>query len=402
MIILRVDKLPNMLTSQKSLFQLPDTVSYLNCAYLSPQLRSVESAGIQALAKKNMPFTLFPNDFFEPVQQAKSLFARLIQSSEPERIALIPSVSYGIATVARNIRLKSKHNIVVAEDQFPSNMYSWHRLAEVSGAKIKTVKAPAAENRTQAWNEAILNAIGNKTRLVAIGNVHWADGTWFDLMEIRRKTREVGALLVIDGTQSVGALPIDVDTLQPDALICAGYKWLLGPYSTGLAYYGPAFDKGTPIEENWINRLHSEDFKNLVNYQPAYQPGAGRYSVGEQSNFVLLPMLIAALEQLLDWGIQNIQDYTKQLSAKPLEQLQEMGCRIEPASYRCGHLFGIRPDEDAFDIELLSEIFTKKQVFVSLRGNAIRVAPHLYNDENDFDKLIDCFEEARKPKTMVV
>ncbi len=391
-----------MLSCQKHLFQLPDTVAYLNCAYLSPQLRSVETAGIAALRKKNFPFALQVKDFFEPVERARTLFAQIINAPNPQRIALIPSVSYGIATVANNLHLTAKDHIVVVEDQFPSNMYSWQRLAARTGAQIKTVKAPQSAPRTPAWNDALLAAIDDRTRLVAIANVHWADGTRFDLAAVRACTREAGALLVIDGTQSVGALPIDVTALQPDALICAGYKWLLGPYSIGLAYYGLAFDDGVPIEENWINRLHSEDFKNLVQYQPEYQPGAARYSVGEQSNFTLLPMLNAAMEQLLAWGVENIQQYTREVSQEALQYLKSIGCEIEDDAHRCGHLFGIRLPEDRFDFQRLTEAFAQQQVFVSLRGSAIRVSPNVYNDSGDFEKLVACFEMARINTSVVV
>jgi selenocysteine lyase/cysteine desulfurase len=106
--------------------------------------------------------------------------------------------------------------------------------------------------RGSVWNEKILSAIDNNTRAVALGNVHWADGTLFQLEEIRKRTRDVGALLIVDGTQSVGVMPFDVKKIQPDALVCAGYKWLLGPYSIGLAYYSEYFDEGTPIEESWL------------------------------------------------------------------------------------------------------------------------------------------------------
>jgi len=385
-----------MLTSQKHLFQLPDDVTYLNCAYLSPQLRSVETAGFQAVSHKNLPFMVQPVDFFTEVIKLKSLFANIINASDPTRIAIIPSASYGIATVAKNVKLRAGDNIMVAEDQFPSNIYSWQRLTQEANAELRVVAAPIATNRTEAWNEAILHAIDERTRMVAIANAHWADGTRFDLMAIRQKTREVGALLVIDGTQSVGALPIDVKLLQPDALICASYKWLFGPYSTALAYYGSYFDNGIPIEENWINRLNSEDFRGLVKYEPAYQPGAGRYSVGEQSNFVLVPMLIAALEQIIAWKVINIQTYCKNISRKPLEILQELGCKVEDETTRCGHLFGIRLDDALFDFQALSQAFAEHQVYVSVRGTSIRVAPHVYNDERDFDRLIQCFEKARR------
>ncbi|MEQ9007935.1 MAG: aminotransferase, partial [Ekhidna sp.] len=108
-------------------------------------------------------------------------------------------------------------------------------------------------------------------------------------------------------------LPYSVKEIRPDALICAGYKWLMGPYSIGLAYYGAAFDGGEPIEENWINRLNSEDFSNLVNYQPEYQEMALRYEVGEHSNFILVPMLHQAIRQILNWQPDNIQVYTQEL-----------------------------------------------------------------------------------------
>ncbi|MFN7118340.1 MAG: aminotransferase class V-fold PLP-dependent enzyme [Saprospiraceae bacterium] len=389
-----------MLSNQKHLFDLPDYITYLNCAYMSPQLRSVADVGIAAVSRKNLPFTIQPTDFFTEVKAVKTLFAKLIQTPESERISIIPSVSYGLANVANNIPLKPGENILVVEDQFPSNVYLWQRLAEKNQATIRVVAAPSSASRTTAWNEAILEAIDHQTKLVAIGNVHWADGTKFDLMAIRQKTNEVGALLVIDGTQSVGALPINVAELQPDALICAGYKWLFGPYSIGVGYYGPYFDNGVPIEENWINRLNSEDFRGLVNYQALYQPGAGRYSVGEQSNFILLPMLKAALEQILAWGVDNIQSYTKNLSQAPLEILREMGCQIEAEAQRCGHLFGIRLKEDAFDFRELSQIFTENNIYVSFRGNSIRVAPHVYNDVNDFTQLTKCFAKARK-KTFI-
>ncbi len=364
---------------------------------MSPQLRSVEGAGHAAVSRKNLPFTIQPSDFFEESKTVKTLFAALIQTPDSERIAIIPSVSYGLANVANNVHLKAGENIIIVADQFPSNVYIWQRLTEKADAELRIVAAPlSSEVRAHVWNEAILNAIDTKTKMVAIGNVHWADGTMFDLMAIRKRTNEVGALLVLDGTQSVGALPINVAELQPDALICAGYKWLFGPYTIGAAYYGAYFDNGEPIEENWINRLNSEDFRGLVNYQFQYQPGAGRYSMGEQSNFVLLPMFRAALEQILSWGVENIQNYTKNLSREPLNELQEMGCQVESEAFRCGHLYGVRLKENCFDFQKLSQNFTENRVFVSLRGNSIRVAPHVYNDFNDFIQFTKCFEQARK------
>ena len=377
-----------MLKCKQSKFSLPPNVSYLNGSYMSPMLKSVEKVGIKGLREKRNPTLLSPERFFTDSEILRQEFARLVNAKDPKSIAIIASVSYGIATVAKNVRLQSGDQIVVASEQFPSNYYSWAKLAEENRAEVKAITPPdSLVNRGKIWNERILEAINSKTKLVALGNVHWADGTKFNLSEIRKRTKEVGALLIIDGTQSVGALPFDVQEIQPDALICAGYKWLLGPYSTAVAYLGEAFSDGKPLEENWINRLNSEDFSGLVQYQDRYQPGALRYDVGEHSNFILVPMLIKAISQLNKWKPENIQEYCYHLTKEPIGKLKEKGFWIEDEGYRASHIFGIRLPQ-GIDIEKVKAALLKNKVYVSYRGSAIRVSPNVYNDEADLKKLV--------------
>ncbi|MFT6838851.1 MAG: selenocysteine lyase/cysteine desulfurase, partial [Sediminicola sp.] len=265
-----------MLTSQKHLFSLEEGITYLNGAYMSPQLKSTEKIGIANLKKKSQPYAIRPEDFFTQRVVLKKRFAELIEAPNYQNIAIIPSVSYGTATVANNVKLRAGDEILLVEEEFPSNVYTWRRLADTYGAHIKIIKPPSRfKDRGKLWNEAILNAITNKTALVAMAHVHWADGTKFDLKAVREKTSTVGALLIIDGTQSIGALPFSVKDLQPDALICGGYKWLMGPYSLGVAYYSDAFNDGKPLEDNWMNKLHCEDFTQLTQYHDEYQPHAG-------------------------------------------------------------------------------------------------------------------------------
>ncbi len=378
-----------MIQSQKQLFQLPDEVTYLNCAYMSPLLKSVEKAGIEGIQVKRTPFEITKEKFFDIPQLVRKEFAKIIHTSHTHRICLLPSVSYGMGIVARNLKLSSHDEIVVAGEQFPSNVYPWMKLSNSTGARMRVVNSPEdTDQRGKKWNERLLEAVTTHTRLVSVGHIHWADGTLFNLKEIRERTREVGALMVIDGTQSVGALPLHVDEIQPDALICAGYKWLMGPYSTALAYLGPHFDEGEPLEENWKNRLNSEDFTNLVNYQPHYQEGALRYDVGEASNFILLPMLLEALRQINRWTPEGVQTYCKNLVNGPLEELHQQGFRVEHADYRSSHLFGIRVP-DSMDLEVLKRQFHDERIYVSVRGNAIRISPHVYNEPIDLKHLID-------------
>jgi len=350
-------------------------------------LKGAEKAGIEGIKAKRNPLLISPADFFTMSEVLRKEFAKLLKINESNRIALIPSVSYGIANAMHNIRLSSGDEVVVMGEQFPSNYYSWQRLCQGTGATLKTVAAPETRvNRGKEWNARILEAITPATRVVAMGNVHWADGTLFNLKEIRKRTLEVGALLIIDGTQSVGALAFDMKSIQPDALIVAGYKWLLGPYSIGFAYYGPYFDNGVPIEENWINRLHSEDFASLINYESEYQAGALRYEVGEHSNFILVPMMLASLKQINAWGPKNIQEYCDKISKKAVSMLRENGFWIEDDKFRARHLFGVRIPADK-DIKKVKDKLKRNKISVSYRGDAIRVAPNVYNQEKELMKL---------------
>jgi selenocysteine lyase/cysteine desulfurase len=377
-----------MLTSKRAQFTLPPSVTYLNCAYMAPLLRVVEKAGIKGLRSKRNPTGITPHDFYADTETLRAEYAKLINTQDVNRIVTIPSVSYGMATVAHNLNIKRDQHIIVAGEQFPSNYYPWQSLCEETGASIKTVNAPEDfVDRGKRWNEKILDAINSNTRAVAIANFHWADGTRFDLLAIRKRTKEVGALLIVDGTQSVGAVPFDIQKIQPDALICAGYKWLLGPYSIGLAYYGDYFNNGKPIEECWINRKDSENFAGLVSYQSDYQPGMLRYEVGEHSNFILVPMMIKAIEQLNKWGVDRIQQYCRSITTESIGRLKESGFIIEDEGFRGSHLFGVRLPAGV-ELKEVKAALLKHKVYVSYRGNAIRVAPNVYNTEKDVQKLV--------------
>jgi len=377
---------------QKQLFSIPEDVTYLNIASLSPSFKAVEKAGLDAVLQKSKPYTIPTSDFFDPVTELKSLFAKLIETNEPQRIATLPSVSYGMATVANNITLNPNDEILVVEEQFPSNIYAWSKLAEKYKAKIKTIASPNLEtNNGKQWNQDILDHITSNTALVALGNIHWSNGTIFDLKAIREKTKLHDALLIIDGSQTVGAFPFSVKDVQPDALICAGYKWLFGPYGCAYAYYGSYFDNGEPIENNWANRLHSEKLSDLTNYESRYKPLANRYAVGESGNFIYVKMQIEALKQVIEWTPKAIQDYCHSISIEATEELIALGCQIEHQDNRTHHLFGVKLPE-GLDIKTLKTALQQQQIYVSFRGSYIRISCHLYNTKKDFETLVRCIK----------
>lgn len=382
-----------MLACQKERFHLHEDLHYLNCAYMAPLPRTVERAGIEGLRKKRNPAKIGAEDFFKDSDRVRRLFGRVI-GADSGSIAIVPSVSYGIAAAAANVEIERGGKIIVAHEQFPSNVYPWRRLAGRRGAEIVTVgPEDAVDARAAVWNQRILEAIGPSTAVVALANVHWADGTRFELEAIGERARDVGAALIVDGTQSVGALPFDVRTIRPTAVVCAGYKWLFGPYSIGMAYFSEPMHDGVPLEDNWITRRHSERFSELVQYEGGYQPGAIRFDVGERSNFILLPMMASALELVLEWTPQAVQDYCRDLTAELVREARSMDYRIEEESGRGHHLFGIRLPPTAEAGVLRGEL-AARGVSVSVRGNALRISPHAYNDSADVEALRDALAAA--------
>lgn len=389
-----------MLDCQRDKFDLPEHISYLNTSYMSPSLRSVAQAGHAAIDQKLRPYEIRPADFFSSVEKLKESYATLIHTDDPQRIVPIPSVSYGIATVANNVTINAGQHIIVVEDQFPSNIYSWTKLAERTGATIKIIPKPESmQYRGRIWNEHVLEAINEQTALVALPHVHWSEGILFDLQRIRKKTKQVNALLVIDGTQSVGAYPFSIADIKPDALICGGYKWLLGGYSLGLAYFGEAFDNGEPIEENWINRKNSQDFSGLVNYEPDYQEKANRYAMGEKSNFVLVPMLQTAITQLNEWGVENIQAYCRALIKDFQEEVRTLGFDFPDQEQIASHLFAVQIPQE-IDISQLKQLLEDAHLYLSIRGNNLRIATHLFNTKEDLEKLLTCLKKVSEGLTV--
>lgn len=375
-----------MLTCKRGRFTLPENKTYLNCGFLAPLLKNVERAGIRAIHARRDPSTMSSTDFFDTSQTARQLFANLINAPY-ESVALIPSASYGMATAANLINLNAGEEILMAGNEFPSGYYIWARKCKLAGGHLRMIPPPEGPGCGARWNAELLAAITAATKLVVISQAHWTDGTLFDLKALRAKTLTVGAKLVLDGTQSIGVIPMDVKELQPDVVVCAGYKWLFGPYGMGYAYFDAALHEGLPLEENWINRQNSEDFTNLINYRDEYQPGALRYDSGEHSNFILLPMAISALDQVTRWKPEQISNYCRALTAPAIAELKSAGFLIEEDEWRAPHLFGIR----LRGVDNLLEIkkrLAEKKVSVSFRGSAIRVSVSVFNRKSDLDKLV--------------
>lgn len=375
------------LESARALFDIPEDVTYLNCAFMSPQLRSVTAAGLAAVRSKAAPWMIAPADWFSTSERLRVLAAR-VMGTDADGIALVPSASYGIAVAAANVRVRRGQSIIVLDEQFPSNVYAWRELAKARDARIRTVR----RDPDGTWTDALLGAIGEDTAAVAVPHCHWTDGGLVDLVRVGTRARAVGAALVVDASQSLGALPFDMDAVRPDFLVSVGYKWLLGPYGVSYLYVAPKWrQQGVPLENSWIARAGSEDFAGLVEYTDEYRAGARRFDMGQFPHLVLGPMAIAGLEQILAWGVENIQASLSLLTRRVEHGAAEVGCTTLPAEHRVGHMIGIR-FRDGLPAGIGSAL-SDARVYVGVRGDALRIAPHLYNDASDTDRLLDVLRD---------
>ena len=261
---------------KKKLFSLNNNVHYLNCAYKAPLLKQAENAAIQALEQERNPFSLSVNDFFVTTEQIKKEFSTII-SCQKDNIALMPSTSYGFASVLNCIKSSYKKAVTI-ENEFPSGYFALKKWCELNNSKMTIVKRNY--DYAEKWNKNIIDEIDEQTSVVLLSSVHWMNGTKL-LRKIGDKCKEVGAYFIVDGTQSVGAIPLNVSDNKIDALICASYKWLFGPYSSAIGYFSEKFKDSSPIEESWMNRTNAKQFSDLTDYDMNYSPMAGRFNVGK-------------------------------------------------------------------------------------------------------------------------
>lgn len=371
-----------MLTDQHTLFERPAGGAYFNAAYMGPFLKAATEAGAAALAMRARPWATGPEDFFTTSERLRKTAGRLFGASG-KHMALVPSASYGLAAAAKNLKVKKGQEILILEGQFPSNVFIWRRLAAERKARLRVVSRTPG----QSWTGAVLEAIGKRTALAALPQVHWVDGGTLDLKDIARRLRKKGAALALDLTQSLGALPFDAAAVDPDFAVAAGYKWLLGPYATGYLYVAERHWNGTPLEENWIVRQGAEDFAGLTNYSDRYAEGARRYDMGERSNFQLLPVAEAALEQILAWTPEAVAGTLGAMNERLAARLNEIGLEAEGAPERAGHYLTAGLPENAPE-DLLARL-KADGVFISQRGPRLRITGHLNVDEGDQDRLIN-------------
>jgi len=371
-------------------FDIPRDICYLNAAYMTVQPRRALEATIKGAEKRAAPWQITQEDFFTNVERLRTAFAKQV-ACPPNNIAIVPSAGYGIAVAANNLTIESGQLILVLGEQFPANYYSWQRLAQRSGAEVHVVTKQVKQSWASAISECV-EQFGDRIGIAALARHHWVTSESIDLDEVSPLLRQHGTRIVLDLTQSVGAFPIDIGELAPDFMVASGYKWQFCPYGVSFLYVADQHHDGIPIEEAWMNREGAEDFSQLAIYTEQYQDGARRFDAGGRSSFSNVAGAVESLQVIDDWGIASISQFLAKTNQKIEKILAAQGVETIPELMRAPHFQSARLQ--GVETAALAAKLNKDGVYVSQRGDRLRIAPHVYTDEKDLQRFADSLRNA--------
>ena len=379
-----------MLSSQRDLFEIPRDVCYLNSASDGPLPRRTLEAGRTAVGRKGQPWTLDAGFAGRQHERARVAAARLI-NAESGDVALIPAISYGVATVAKVLTVPRGARVIVLENDHSSPVLAWHARAEAQGFVVETVLQPADGD----WTSAVLAAIDRPgappVGLASISSVHWSDGGMIDVDRVQAALRRHGAMFVIDATQSAGVVAMDVTRLDPDAVLFPTYKWLIGPYGRAFLYIAKRHQGGVPLEQTAAGRRNVNSENTTYFGDLAYVDSARRYDMGERDHFISLEMASIGMEMMADWGAAQVSARLAMLTQHMAEGISDLGVKILERRLRAPHILSLGL-AGGVPKEVVARL-AARNIHVALRLGRMRVSPHVFNDEADADRLIAALRE---------
>lgn len=375
-----------MLASQRALFEIPSHICYLNAASYSPlPIRTLE-AGRAAVLRKGTPWTLPASFANEQHERARAAAARLI-NAEPSDVALTPSISYGVATAAKLLTIPRGTRVIVLESDHSSPVLEWHARAEAQGFAVETVRQPADADWTSAVLAAIERSGAAPVSLASISSVHWSDGGLIDVDKVSAALRRQGAAFLIDATQGVGVLAMDVKRLDPDFVLFPTYKWVLGPYGRAFLYVAKRHQGGIPLEQTSAARRDVRAENAVYFTDLNYVPDARRFDMGERDYFISMEMASIGMEMLAEWGAPAVVQRIAMLTERIVEGVRGFGVSVPDARFRAPHILSLAL-KGGIPAGLI-EGLASEGVYVAPRLGRMRLSPHVYNDEADVDRFVE-------------
>ena len=375
-----------MLPSQRALFDSPREICYLNAASWSPLPVATQEAGRVGVARKGQPWLIDPALPGKQFERARSAAARLI-NADAEDVALISSVSYGVATAAKLITVPASSRVLVLENDHSSAVLEWTTRAATF--TVEAVPRPADGD----WTAAVLGAIERPgappVSLASLSSVHWADGGVVDMDRVASALRRQGAMLLVDATHAAGVMQIDVRSFDPDFLVFPTYKWLLGPYGRAFLYIAKRRQDGVPLEQTSYGRRAVNSERETYYRDVEFVPGGRRFDMGERDHFISLEMASIGMEMMANWGCDAVQQRLGKLTSRLADGLRNDGVAIPDARVRAPHILSL--SFPAGMPERLIAQLAAEHIYVAPRIGRMRISPHVYNDEDDVDRFVATF-----------
>ena len=382
-----------MLASQRALFDIPHEICYLNAASYSPLPIRTQEAARAAVGRKGMPWKLPASFANQQNERARAAAARLI-NADPSDVALTPSISYGVATAAKLLTIPRGTRVIVLESDHSSPVLEWHARAEAQGFTVETVRQPEDGD----WTSAVLAAIDRSgaapVSLASISSVHWSDGGLIDIDKVGAALRACGAMFLIDATQGVGVLAMDVKRLDPDFVLFPTYKWVLGPYGRAFLYVAKRHQNGVPLEQTSAGRRDVRAENSVYFTDLNYVPDARRFDMGERDYFISMEMASIGMEMLAEWGAAAVVQRIAMLTERIAEGVRGIGISVPDARLRAPHILSL-----AFKGGMpagLVEGLASDGVYAAPRLGRLRLSPHVYNDEADVDRFVEVLARRLK------
>jgi selenocysteine lyase/cysteine desulfurase len=379
-----------MLASQRALFEMPRHICYLNSASYSPLPLRTQEAGRAAVGRKGTPWALEPGFANQQHERARAAAARLIHADAAD-MALIPSISYGVATAAKVLTVGRGTRVIVLENDHSSPVLEWQTRADAQGFAVETIRRPDDGDWTSAVLAAIERPAAPPISLASISSVHWSDGGVIDIEKVGAALRQRGARFLIDATHSAGVLTMDVRRLDPDFVIFPTYKWLLGPYGRAFLYVARRHQGGIPLEQTSFGRRDVRAENAVYFADVSYVSDARRFDMGERDHFISMEMASIGMEMMAEWGASAVVQRLLMLTERIAEGLRGTGVGVPERRFRAPHILSLDFKSLGFQDGMpagLIEGLASEGIYVAARLGRMRISPHVFNDEADADRLV--------------
>jgi cysteine desulfurase/selenocysteine lyase len=364
---------------------------WLNCAHQGPLPAPARDAALAMIAAKVRPASIADEWFSELPERLRAALARLLGASSDD-VLLANSTTYTLNVVAEGLSWQAGDEVICVAGDFPATVLPWRAL-ERKGVHVRFIGP--GDGRIDA--EAVANAIGPRTRVMCLSWVFSFFGHAVDIASIGRACRERGVWCVVNGSQAVGTRPLDLQSMEIDALACCGFKWLCGPYATGFGWLTSQLRAQLDYPQpHWLRAQKSRGLNRALDYELPHDATASAFDVFCNANFFNFAPLAAAVEMLLDVGIHRIAAHNQLLVDELIAGLDSLHCKLlSPRSGEERSTLVYVSHQDRNENERVAAELERRGISIAQREGKLRVAPHLYNSSDDIARLLNAIEQLQ-------